>query len=116
MVTKKDILNKVNELTDLIKSKEYEQLKRDSEELKQIKELISHIKFKIRNVDLISDDTIQVVYELPRINLIMDENGKLSKNDFFYATNFLEMISLEDMNKFQVFVNKIKSQKGQKWQ
>jgi hypothetical protein len=28
----------------------------------------------------------------------------------------LEMISLEDMNKFQVFVNKIKSQKGQKWQ
>lgn len=111
MVTKKQILAQLNELTDLIKSEEFERYKRDSEELKQIKELLAHIKFKIKDIKYIDGEVIQVVYELPRVRLTMDEEGKLSKNDFFYATNFLEMISLEDMQNFQKFVESIKQQK-----
>ena len=38
MVTKKQILQSVTELTDLIKSKEFEKLKTDSEELKKTKD------------------------------------------------------------------------------
>lgn len=109
MVTKKQILAKLDELTDLIKSNEYEQLKKDSEELKQLKELLSHIHFKIKEVRYNEEnESIQVIYELPRIELKMDANDKLSRNDFFYSTNYLDMISIEDMRKFQEFVENVK--------
>ena len=54
------------------------------------------------------DKTIQVTYELPRINLTISEDGKISKNDFFYAINYLELISIEDMQKIQKFIETVK--------
>ena len=79
---------------------------KDSEELKKIKSLLTHVKFKIKNTQVISNQetgktNIVVTYELPRIVLELDENGNPNKNDFFYSTNMLDMISLEDMSKFQ---------------
>lgn len=97
---------KIDHLTALLESGEVQQWKKDSEELKKTKELVSHVKFKIKDVRIVEDtDTgkqkVVVVYELPRIVLELDENGNPNKNDFFYSSNMLDMISLEDMSYFQ---------------
>lgn len=97
---------KVNHLVDLIESDEVKKLRDDSVELKEIKRLISHVKFKIKDTRIVENtdngkQSVIVTYELPRIVLELDENGKPSKNDFFYASNMLNMISLEDMSNFQ---------------
>lgn len=96
----------VKKLVDLLESNEIKQLRKDSEELKKLKSLLAHVKFKIKDVRVVDNQengrtNVVVTYELPRVVLDLDENGKPNKNDFFYATNMLDMISLEDMSKFQ---------------
>ena len=109
MVTKKQILAQLKELTDLIKSDEFNRLKQDSEDLHEIRTLLSNIKFKIKDFNYYKEDNIvQIRYELPVINLTLDENGEPNKNDFFYSVNKLELISLEDMQKIIKFLEKCK--------
>ena len=96
----------VKKLVDLLESNEVKQLRKDSAELKEIKSLLAHVKFKIKDVRVVDNPdsgktNIVVVYELPRIVLELDDSGRPNKNDFFYATNRLDMISLEDMSSFQ---------------
>ena len=93
-------------LTNLLESNEIKQLRKDSEELKKIKELLSHVKFKIKETRVVENQetgrtSVVVVYELPRIVLDLDEEGNPNKDNFFYSTNMLNMISLDDMSKFQ---------------
>lgn len=109
MVTKKQILKEVQELSNLIKSNTFNQLKEDSEELKRIKELLSHIRFKVKDIKYYKDDdAVKITYELPKIVLKLDENGKVAnKNDFFYSVNVLELVSLEDMLTIQDFLGKL---------
>ena len=74
------IEEKVNKMVDLLESNEVKQLRKDSEELKKIKSLLAHVKFKIKNVNVITNQetgrpNIIVTYELPRVVLELDENG-----------------------------------------
>lgn len=96
----------VKKLVDLLESNEIKQLRKDSEELKTLKSLLAHVKFRIKDTRVVENQetgrtNVVVTYELPRVVLDLDENGKPNKNDFFYATNMLDMISLEDMSSFQ---------------
>jgi len=100
------IEEKINHLVELVESEEYKKLKKDSEELAKTKSLLAHVKFKIKETRVVEDQetgemSIIVTYELPRIVLKLDENGNPSKDEFFYSSNMLDMISLEDMSKFQ---------------
>ena len=109
-----DIKGNVDKLVDLLESNEIKQLKKDSEELTKIKSLLSHVKFKVKNVQVAENQntgypSIIVTYELPRVILNLDENGVPSKDDFFYSTNMLNMISLEDMSKFQEALYRVQS-------
>ena len=109
----------VDELTKIIKTRELVKLRRDSKELGELKELISHIKFKVKEVrafegEGISDsdkDVVRIIYQLPVIGLTIDDEGNPEKNDFFYATNMLDMISIEDMKKIQKVLNEEKNKK-----
>lgn len=101
-----EIRENVDKLVALLESNEIKQLRKDSEELKKIKSLLAHIKFKIKDIKVMPNQetgrmNVVVTYELPRIILELDENGNPNRNDFFYSTNMLDMISLEDMSKFQ---------------
>ena len=109
MVTKKQILKEVQDLSNLVKGKEFEKLKKDSEELQKINSLLANIKFKVKDIKYYEEDeAVKITYELPKIVLYLDENGKVAnKNDFFYSTNMLELISLEDMMKIQDFLRKL---------
>lgn len=114
MVTKKQLLKEIQELSALIKGNTFSQLKKDSEELHRIQELLSHVKFKVKDIKYFKDDNaVRIVYELPKIALPLDENGKVAKkDDFFYSTNVLELISLEDMLMIQEFLNNLQNSKG----
>ena len=109
LVSKKrieNIENQLKKLTELLEGNEIKQLKKDSEELKKIKELLSHVHFKIKETRVTEDQqaggvSLVVIYEMPRVVLTLDENGNPNKDEFFYSTNMLNMISLEDMSKFQ---------------
>ena len=101
-----ELREEVARLTALLESNEIKQLRKDSEELHKLKSLLAHVKFKIKNVQVMDNQetnrpNIVVTYELPRVVLELDENGNPNKNDFFYSTNMLNMISLDDMSKFQ---------------
>ena len=114
MVTKKQllkqILERVQELENYIKSDEFNQLKQDSEELKTTKELLSHVKFKVKDINYFEDNnSVQIRYELPIVNLQLDEQGEPDKNDFFYSVNMLEMIGLEDVNKILDYLEKVQT-------
>lgn len=110
MVTKKQILAQLQELTDLIKSEEFKRLKQDSDELNRIKALLPNIKFKVKDTTFFKEDNVlQIRYELPVVRLQLDESGNPNKNEFFYSTNVLEMISLEDMKKIQDYLERIKN-------
>jgi len=111
-----EIQENVNKLVSLLESNEIKQLRKDSEELKKIKSLLAPIKFKIKNTQMIPNQetgrmNVIVTYELPRIVLELDENGNPNKNDFFYSTNMLDMISLEDMSSFQKVLNAAKNRR-----
>ena len=111
-----EIQENVNKLVSLLESNEIKQLRKDSEELKKVKSLLAHVKFKIKNVLVTNNQetgkpNIVVTYELPRIVLELDENGNPNKNDFFYSTNMLDMISLEDMSKFQDILRNAKNRR-----
>lgn len=88
--------SKVDKVTDLLAG-DLEKLRKDSAELAQIKELVSHVKLSLRDVRVVENDTgsvsVVVVYEPPRIVLTLDENGEPQKDEFFYSTNRLNMIS-----------------------
>ena len=107
----KDIQKDVKELSSFVKTKEYEQLKKDSQELHEIKALLSNIHFKIKDAQFDKDEKkVLITYELPKIVLDVDENGEVNKNDFFYSVNVLELISLEDMQKILKFLEGVKQQ------
>ena len=111
MVTKKQILARLDELTELIKSEQFKQLQKDSEELKKLQSLLIPIKFKIKDVNYFEDEengVVQIRYELPTINLKIDDAGNPEKNEFFYSVNVLDMVSLEDMQKVQKLLERIK--------
>lgn len=116
---KKDTINKLNELelalkelSKLIETNELERLRKDSQELKQIKELLPNIHFEIDNIKTFNNENgkyVQVHYKMPIITLKMDSNGNMDYNPFFYATNFFYMISIEDMQKIQNAIEKLKN-------
>lgn len=107
----KKIEQKLDHLITLIEGEEFSKLQKDSEELKQLKELLKSIKFKVKEARIVNDDkgtSVVVTYELPRIIINFDDNHNPIKNDFFFSTNMLNMISLEDMATCQNLIEKAK--------
>ena len=115
MRTKKQIeeLNKkVDNLTKIIETNELNRLRAESAELKEIKALLSNVAFKVKNVQYFKqDNTVQIRYELPVINLKIDEKGLPEKNNFFYSVNALNLINIEDMKRIQSILDSVNFKK-----
>lgn len=107
------IENDVAELTKIVKTQELVRLRKANDDFKLQTELIKDIKFKVKSVKTIVNEytglpVIQIQYEIPVVNVEIDEEGNPIKNKFFYATNYLEMISFEDMERIQQELDKSK--------
>lgn len=105
-----ELQEKVDKLTSLIENEEYKKLKRIEENYATQKELIQHIKIKLKSVRTILDEntgekSILVKYEIPDV-VVRFDNGKPIKENTFYAINSLELISFEDMKKIHLEIEK----------
>lgn len=124
MITKKKLQQQVNELTEKVKdlsniivSDELNRLRRKEKEFANQTELLSNVRFKIKNVKIVDNEdgfkNIIITYQLPMITLELDENGKpKEKVPFFYSVNALEMIGLEDYEKIEQALEQAKNNKN----
>ena len=105
------IQSTLDELKEIITTQELEKLRKDRDELHRLQSLLSNIKFKVKDINYFEEEHIfQIRYELPLINLNLDENGEImDKNEFFYSTNMLDLISVDDMKKIQEELAKTKN-------
>lgn len=108
MISKKQLQKQVTELTNEVKeiskivvTNELKTLREKEKLYKEQTELLSNVKFRVKNAKIVSSDDgtkkLVVTYQLPVISIPLDESGKPSeKNLFFYSVNALEMVGIED--------------------
>lgn len=114
----KHLESDLSELTRIVKNREYQELKRQSEDFSTVKNLLEQVKINVKEVKTVLDqdtmeDVVTVKYELPIVTVRFDENGDPLKNELFYALNALNLISYEDMEKIQKVLDKTKLKKMQ---
>lgn len=73
------------------------------------KELLKKINLKVKKVNLFLNNDGQVGldidYEIAPLKIYFDDDGQMLKNERFYAINALDLVSKEDMQKVQEFLN-----------
>ena len=76
---------------------------------------LSHISFTIdkiiETVDEVGETQYFITYKSPTVTQCFDEKGDPIKNDFIYSINMLNLVSLEDFDKFNDAISKVKLNK-----
>ena len=87
-------------------------LSKKSKKLDEIQEDLSNISIKVKNivetVDYNGKPALKVIYELPQIILLFDDNGNVMENPMFKAINGLDLISMDDKLKLLENINRKK--------
>lgn len=93
-----NLINEVAKLREIVVSDELKKLREISKLYEEQTDLLSNIKFKIKSVKTIEEtNTMVVTYQLPVINIPLNENGNpIERHPFFYSVNALGMTSMED--------------------
>ena len=106
------LTHELEDLRQIVKTQELLRLRAENERLKEKEQLISKIRFKLKTVAYLDEEQVILVkYEIPNVKVPVDEEGKVQKNDFFYAINKLQLLSMEDMKKISAVVDNIKKEK-----
>ena len=101
--------HEVEDLRQIIKTQELIHLRSENARLKEKEQLISRIRFKLKSASYLEEEGIILVkYEIPNVKVRVNEQGEVQKNDFFYAVNKLQLLSLEDLKKISAVVDNIK--------
>ena len=104
--------HEIADLTQIVKTQELIKLRAENAKLKEKEQLISKIRFKLKDVAYLEEEGIVLVkYTIPNAKVPVNDKGELLKNDFFYAVNKLQLISFEDMKKISAVVDNIKKEK-----
>lgn len=104
--------HEIEDLRQIIKTQELLNLRAENARLKEKEQLINKIKFKLKSVAYLEEDGIILVkYEIPPVKVAVNEAGEVQKNDFFYAVNKLQLLSLDDLKKISAVVDNIKKNK-----
>lgn len=89
-------------------------LKEKALEGEEIKNLLSNIELKVKNIVEIPGENgsidLKIIYEAPQVVLRFDDNNEPYENSVFKAINMLNLISMDDMKKI---INAIKCKKNQ---
>ena len=102
--------HEVSDLRQIIKTQELIRLRTENARLKEKEQLISRVKFKLKSVAYLEEDGIILVkYEIPPVKVRVNEENEIQKNDFFYAVNKLQLLSLDDLKKISAVVDNIKN-------
>lgn len=111
--TIEQLSQEINDLKSFIKNKEFQKMREKSEEYDHVKETLGNIKIKLDKYSVVEGENfdgkiLKIKYEIPPITIHFDDNKNPIKNDLFYAINFLELVSYEDMKKIIDIMEKIK--------
>lgn len=120
MITKKDLQNqiealteKVKELTEIVVTDELRFLKEEKKNFDEQTALLSDVKFRVKSVKVTDEqDSIVITYQLPVVTLKLDEQGNpIEKIPFFYAVNALGLVGISDYETIQNAINHVKKLK-----
>lgn len=104
--------HEIEDLRQIIKTQELIKLRAENARLKEKEQLISKVGFKLKNIAYLEEEGIILVrYEIPPVKVHVNENGEIQRNDFFYATNKLQLLSFSDLKKISAVVDSIKKDK-----
>lgn len=104
--------HEIEDLKQIIKTQELIKLREENARLKEKEQLISKIKFRLKDVAFLAEEGIVLVkYNIPNVKVPVSTEGKVLKNDFFYAVNKLQLIPFEDMKKISAVIDNIKVDK-----
>ena len=111
-----DLKEQIKQLEKIVINDELKYLREQKKLFDEQTELLKGVQFRVKDVKAIkneiTDETqIRIVYQLPVIILNVDDDGKPSKNDFFYSVNSLGLISLEDTEKLVKCIDNVKNEK-----
>ena len=90
-----------------------EKAKRYDELMSYLRNINFNIETIIPAVDDLGNAKYGIIYKSPTIVQEFDHNGEPIKNDFIYAMNMLDLVSVEDWAKMQSIYNSEK-QKNKK--
>ena len=112
MITKKQLLEKYENLEkkfevlqNVVVTEELKHLRERDKLFKEQTELLKCVRLKVKCTKIIEDShsgepTVTVTYQLPTVNIPLDENGNVAeKIPFFYAINALGLVDSEDYEK-----------------
>ena len=101
-----NLRHEIAELSQIIKTQELLRLRDENARLKEREELLKHVHIQIKDVAYVEEEGfILVKYMVPNQKVYVDREGKIAKNDTFFAINKLQLISLDDMKKVQKVVD-----------
>lgn len=101
----------IDELIKIIKDDELKALRQESKELKNVKELLKPIKFKVQTIrSYVDTDTgsehIQISYEPFVVNLEFQDGKQLNRSELLRSVNMLNFTGLEDQMKIKQEISK----------
>ena len=83
-----------------------------AKKLEEIQEDLSNISIKVKNVvetvDYNGKPALKIIYKIPNILLLFDDNGNVMENAMFKAINGLDLISMDDKLMLLENINKKK--------
>lgn len=101
----------IDELIKIIKDDELKALRQESKELKNVKELLKPIKFKVQTIrSYVDTDTgsehIQISYEPSVVDLEFQDGKQLNRSELLRSANMLNFTGLEDQMKIKNEITK----------
>ena len=100
----KAIKEKVDRLTDRTIA--------DAEKYHELKKLLNNLSVEVKEIRTFIDEYgkigVKIVYNMPEISIIFDDNNDIIKNDTFYAINMLGLLSNEDTQKICTVLDRTK--------
>ena len=112
MITKKQLKSdiskltkEVEKLTNIVVTDELKKLREIKKLYEKQNELLSKVRFKVKSVKMVDNGenpNVVVIYQLPVINISLNEEGEpAEKNDFFYSVNALGLVGNDDYEKIR---------------
>lgn len=100
------------DLKQTVVTQELVRLREESKKYKEVQEDLRNVHLKIKTVRQIENEDghfFEVTYAPIKITMTVDEDGKLSRNEFFRSTNRLNLLSNEDFILLEKEIAKIKN-------
>lgn len=104
----KEIKNEIAEIRASLAGDFSDKAKKLDEVMADLSNISIRVKGIVDTVDLEGKPALKIIYEIPSVLLVFDDNGNVMENSMFKAINGLDLISMDDKLKLLENINKKK--------